>query len=111
MALPLTDSDLTVVAPEPENASLTPVSTVGDAWRRLVATGDASVVVMRDERPVAVATRQAVGLAMACGDADAPLGTVADHVAVPVDRTADALDTLHAFTQAAWDWLRIDRRR
>jgi hypothetical protein len=84
---------------------------VGDAWRRLVATGDAAVVVLRDDRPVAVATRQAVGLAMASGNADAPLGTVADHVAVPVDRTADALDTVHAFTRAAWDWLRVDRGR
>ena len=111
MALPLVDSDRTVVAPGAAHPPLTSVSTVAEAWRRLVATGDAAVVVMRDDRPVAVATRQAVGLAVACGNADAPLGTVADHVAVPIDRTADALDTLHAFTRAAWDWLRLDRGR
>jgi hypothetical protein len=47
--------------------------------------------------------------ALAAGMAGAPVGGVADLVAVPVDRSADALATLRTFTSAAWDWL-VDGR-
>jgi hypothetical protein len=40
------------------------------------------------------------------GGADAPIGTVMDYVAVPVDRKADAAETVHVFDHAAWDWLK-----
>jgi len=43
--------------------------------------------------------------------AGTPVARVADLVPVPVDRSADALATLHAFTHAAWDWLLHDRGR
>jgi hypothetical protein len=109
MALPLMDSDPTVLTPRSATSPLTADSTVHDAWERLSATGDTAAVVSRDGRPVAVVTRPAVEHALAAGMAGAPVGGVADLVAVPVDRSADALATLRTFTSAAWDWL-VDGR-
>lgn len=111
MALPSMDSDPTVLTPRWLTSPLTTDSTVHDAWERLCATGDMAAVVSRDGRPVAVVTRLAVEQALAAGMAGTPVARVADLVLVPVDRSADALATLHAFTHAAWDWLLHDRGR
>lgn len=111
MALPVMDSDPTVPAARTDADPLTPESTVHEAWEQLAATGASAVVLVRDDRPVALASRAALGLALTTGDGGAPVGSVADYVAVPVDRTVDALTTLHTFTAAAWHWLRCDRGR
>jgi CBS domain-containing protein len=111
MALPLMQSDPMVLTPRSASPALTVHSTVHEARERLCATGDTAAVLVRDGRPVAVVTRRAVEQAVAAGRADAPVGSAADFVAVPVDRTADALATVHVFTRAAWDWLRDDRDR
>ena len=42
---------------------------------------------------------------MASGHAGEGVATVADFVAVPVDREADALATIQTFTRAAWMWM------
>ena len=105
MTLPLVDRDPTALGPDRAPSPLTSEATVADAWRHLVATGDPAIVVMRHDRPVAVATRLAVATAMAGGHADEGVATVADFVAVPVDRDADSLATLQDFTRAAWMWL------
>jgi hypothetical protein len=111
MAVPLMDSDPRVLMPRSLPPALTVHSTVHDARQRLCATGDTAAVLVRGGRPVAVVTRRAVEQALAAGKAGAPVDSVADFVTVPVDRTADALATVHAFTRAAWDWLRDDRGR
>jgi hypothetical protein len=38
---------------------------------------------------------------------DAPISTVMDYVAVPVTPGAGAHETVRAFTDAAWDWLKL----
>ena len=91
--------------------TLTADSTVRAARERLSATGETAVVVIRDGHPVAVVTRPAIERALAEGRADDRVDTVADMVTVPVDRSVDALTTIHAFTRAAGDWLRYDRDR
>jgi CBS domain-containing protein len=109
--VPLMDSDPGVLMPRSLPPALTVHSTVHDARQRLCATGDTAAVLVRGGRPVAVVTRRAVEQALAAGKAGAPVDSVADFVTVPVDRTADALATVHVFTRAAWDWLRDDRGR
>ena len=111
MAHPLMDSDPTVLTPQSARSPLTADNTVHEAWERLCATGDTAAVISRDGRPVAVVTRPAVEQALAAGMAGTPVARVADLVPVPVDRSADALATLRAFTRAAWDWLLHDRGR
>lgn len=111
MTLPLVDRDPIVLTPRSVQLPLTCDDTVAEALARLQAAGDTAAVVMRDGRPCAVVTRRAIEEASATGDADAPLGRVADFLAVPVDRSADALATVQAFTRAAWTWLRTDTGR
>ena len=111
MALPLMDPDPTKATTPPANPPLTIDDTVRDAWVRLRATGEPAAVVMRFGRPFVVVTRAAVERAVASGRAEDAVASVADVVAVPVDRSADALTTVHRFTRLAWDWLRYDRGR
>jgi hypothetical protein len=40
---------------------------------------------------------------------DGSVATVMEYVAVRVPPDGDTATTLHAFTQAAWDWLRSRR--
>ena len=109
MTLPLTHSDAVVTTPRSMTSPLTIDDTVHDAWERLRGTGETVVVLTRHGHPVALATRDAIEHAMAEGNAEAPVDRVTDFVAVPVDRGSDALDTIHGFTRAAWDWLVYDR--
>lgn len=109
MALPLMDSDPTVLPARSHEPALGWDSSVDEVWSRLAASGEPAAVLVCDGEPAAVVTRTAAEAAMLTGLAEAPATAVADFVAVPVDRSADALDTLHAFTRAAWDWL-VHRR-
>ena len=111
MALPLMDPDPTKATTPPANPPLTTDDTVRDAWARLRATGDAAAVVTRFGHPFVVVTRAAVEQAVASGRATDAVASVADVVAVPIDRSADAVTIVHRFTRAAWDWLRYDRGR
>ena len=111
MTLPLMDSDPTVRTPRSANPPLTVDDAVQDAWERLRASGETAAVVMRHGSPFAVVTRRALERAVASGRGEAPVDSVADFLAVPVDRSADALATVHVFTRAAWDWLMYDRGR
>jgi CBS domain-containing protein len=68
-------------------------------------SGETAAVVYRSARPVGVVTADALARAARSGRADAPITTVMNYVAVPVDRHADAHPTVSTFTDAAWDWL------
>lgn len=109
MTLPLMDRDQAGRLPRSALPPLTVDATVSDAADRLLASGDQAIVLWQYGRPAAVATRAAIHEAIGAGRGDERAGAVADLVAVPVDRGADALATLHAFTRAAWDWLWCDR--
>lgn len=111
MALPRMDSDSTASTPRSMTPPLTRDSSVHDAWERLRTTGDTAVILMCAGYPVAVVTRRAVERALAAGMEGGRVGRIADLVTVPVDRSADALATVHVFTRAAWDWLQYDRGR
>ena len=110
MALPLMDSDPTVVPARSVKQALSWDTSVEEVWYRLAASDEPAAVLVCDGAPVAIVTRAAVERAMTAGMGAASAGAAADFVAVPVDQRADALDTLHAFTLAAWDWL-IRRHR
>ena len=109
MALDQTTRDPAAFPPGSVTSPVTADMSVLEAWRRLRATGDTAAVVTRAGRPVAVVTRTAIEQAVAAGMEGAPVGRVADLVAVPVERSADAAATVRAFTRAAWDWLTYDR--
>ena len=109
MALPRVDSNPTPSTPSSMTPPLTNDSSVHDAWERLRTTGDTAAVVMCAGYPVAVVTRRAVERALAAGKEGGRVGSIADLVTVPVDRSADALATVHVFTRVAWDWLQYDR--
>lgn len=111
MSRPLMDSDPTVRSPGSGVFPLAEDDTVQVARDRMRAAGDVATVVLRGRRPWAVVSREVLDRAVAAGRGDEPVGRVADFVVVPVDRSVDALATVHEFTRAAWDWLRYDRDR
>ena len=111
MGLPLMDSDPTVLSRRTGGLPLTVDDAVQAAWDRLRASGEVAAVVLRGRRPWTVVTREALERAVAAGRGAEPIGRVAGFVVVPVDRSADALATVHEFTRAAWDWLRHERDR
>lgn len=111
MGAPLMDSDPTVQSPRSGVLPLAEDDTVQIARDRMRAAGDVAAVVLRGRRPWAVVSREALERAAAAGRGDEPIGRVAEFVVVPVDRSVDALATVHEFTRAAWDWLRYDRDR
>jgi len=93
-------------APDP---ALTPHTAVHVARARLAATGDPAAVVYRQGRPVGVVTADALTEPGTTSQQDAPLSTVMDYVAVRVTPGARTEDTVRAFSDAAWDWLKLRR--
>jgi predicted transcriptional regulator len=75
------------------------------ALAHLRNSGETAGVVYRSGRPVGVVTTVALARAAQSGRGDAPIVTVMDYVVVPVNRDADAHETVRTFTDAAWDWL------
>lgn len=105
MALPQMDPDPTALASAPHLQPLTTGTCVHAALARVRNSGETAAVVYRSARPVGVVTADALTRAARSGRADAPITTVMNYVAVPVDRHADAHATVRTFTDAAWDWL------
>lgn len=85
---------------------ITTATCVHEARAWFATTGERAAVVFRAGRPVGVLTASAVARATECGHADSPVTSVMNYVAVPVNRHLDAHDTVRAFTDAAWAWLR-----
>jgi hypothetical protein len=105
---------LTPIAAEPPDddrraaaATLAPHTAVHLARARLAATGEAAAVVYRRGRPVGVVTADALHEPGTTSLQDAPISTVMDYVAVPVTPGAGPHETTRAFTDAAWDWLKL----
>jgi CBS domain-containing protein len=106
MALPQMDSDPTAIDRVPGAHPITTTTSVCEARAHLHTTGETAVIVYRNGQPVGVVTSGAlVSASMARGEG-APISTVMDYVAVPVDRRADALEVIRTFDSAAWDWLK-----
>lgn len=89
--------------------TLEPHTAVHVARARLAVTGEAAAVVFRRGRPVGVVTADALGEPGTTSQQDAPISTVVDYVAVPIAPGAGAHQTVRAFTDAAWDWLKLRR--
>lgn len=87
--------------------ALSPHTAVHVARARLVATGEAAAVVFRQDRPVGIVTADALAEPGTTSQQDAPISTVMDYVAVPVVHGVGAHETVRAFTDAAWDWLKL----
>jgi CBS domain-containing protein len=96
------DQDRHATAP-----TLAPHTPVHVARARLAATGEAAAVVFRRGRPVGVVTADALAAPGTTSQQDAPVSTVMDYAVVPVTRGAGANETVRAFTDAAWDWLKL----
>jgi CBS domain-containing protein len=96
------DDDRHATAP-----TLAPHTPVHVARARLAATGEAAAVVFRRGRPVGVVTADALAAPGTTSQQDAPISTVMDYAVVPVTRGAGANETVRAFTDAAWDWLKL----
>jgi hypothetical protein len=94
--------------PLPEPA-LTPHTAVHMARARLAATGDAAAVVYQQGRPVGVVTADALAEPGTTSQQDAPISSVMDYVAVHVTPGAGTQETVRAFSDAAWDWLKLRR--
>jgi hypothetical protein len=99
------DPDPTALASPARLHGLTAGTCVHAALAHLRTSGETAAVVYRSARPIGVVTAKAVARASASGRGDAPITSVMDYVAVPVDRDADAHATVRAFTDAAWAWL------
>jgi hypothetical protein len=106
MALPQIDSDPTVLGRARDRIRVCQTTTVAEARAHLRLTGETSAIVYSHGRPAGLVGEATLAAAVNDGDADAPVGSVMDYVAVPVDPDADARATLATFTTAAWDWLR-----
>jgi hypothetical protein len=87
--------------------TLAPHTAVHVARARLAATGEAAAVVLRRGRPVGIVTADALAEPGTISQQDAPISTVMDYVAVPVTPGAGPHETTRAFTDAAWDWLKL----
>ena len=105
MALPQTDGDHTAVECVGSARLVTPTTTIAAAQAHLQVTGEAATVVLEGGRPVGVVTAVALAAALARRGPDAPIATVMDYVAVPVDPQGDTYHTIRAVRRAAWDWL------
>jgi predicted transcriptional regulator len=88
---------------------LTPHTAVHVARARLVATGEPAAVVFQQGRPVGVVTADALAEPGTTSQQDAPVSTVMDYVAVHVTPGARTQETVRAFSDAAWDWLKLCR--
>lgn len=106
MALPQMDSDPTGNGRVPGAHQIATTATVCEARAHVHATGQRAAVVYRYGHPVGVVTAGALASASMARGEDAPITTVMDYVAVPVDRKADALEVIRTFDSAAWDWLK-----
>jgi predicted transcriptional regulator len=104
--LPQMDSDPRAFGRVPDLIRVGLTTTVAEAGAYLRMTGDTCAVVFSHGRPIGLVTEATLADAVDIGDADAPVGTVMDYVAVPVEAGADAQSTVARFTAAAWDWLR-----
>jgi CBS domain-containing protein len=100
------NSDPTAVDRVPGAHEVTTTATISEACAHLHITGEPAAVVYRNGRPVGVVTAAALSSARMAGGADAPIGTVMDYVAVPVDHKAGPVETVRTFDLAAWDWLK-----
>jgi hypothetical protein len=93
----------------PAAPPLAPHTAVHVARARLAATGEPAAVVFRQGRPVGMVTGDALAEPGTTSQQDAPISTVMDYVAVPVAPGASAHEIVRAFTDAAWDWLKLRR--
>jgi CBS domain-containing protein len=84
---------------------LTSTTSVHEAQTHLYATGQAAAVVIRRGRPVGIVTAAALARAATSSRCDAPITTVMDYVAVPVNPHADTYETVRRFTRVASNWL------
>jgi CBS domain-containing protein len=98
------DDDRHAAAP-----TLAPHTAVHVARARLAATGEAAAVVYRQGRPVGIVTTDALAEPGTTSQQDAPISTVMDYAAVAVTPGTDAHEAVRAFTDAAWDWLKLRR--
>ncbi|HET6832950.1 MAG TPA: hypothetical protein VFH30_03710 [Acidimicrobiales bacterium] len=89
--------------------ALTPHTAVHVARARLAATDEAAAVVFQQGRPVGIVTADALAEPGTTSQQDAPISTVMDYVAVRATRGTGAHETVRAFTDAAWDWLKLRR--
>lgn len=89
--------------------SLATHTAVHVARARLAATREPAAVVFRQGRPVGIVTADALAEPGTTSQQDAPISTVMDYVAVPVAPGAGAHETVRAFTDAAWEWLKLRR--
>jgi hypothetical protein len=103
------DPDPTALDRVSGGRAVTTTTCVHEALAHLQRTGEPAAVVYRNGRPVGVVTATALAHARDCRHPDAPLTSVLDYVAVPVDAHPDAQTTVHRFTRAAWDWLEHTR--
>jgi CBS domain-containing protein len=106
MALPQMNADPKAFDRVPGPHQITSMTSVCEARAHLHTTGDAAALVYRNGQPVGVVTSAALVSASMVRGEDAPISTVMDYVAVPVDRSADALAIIRRFDRAAWDWLK-----
>ena len=106
MAIPWMDPDPTALDRVAGGSAVTTATCIHEAQAHLRQTGEPAAVVYQNGRPVGVVTTTALARARNVRHADAPLSSVMDYVAVPVDPAADVRTTLHRFSQAAWDWLK-----
>jgi CBS domain-containing protein len=88
---------------------LTPANTIAEAAARMRGTGESTAVVTRRGEPIGLVGADVVLDAIRTGRSEAPLASVMDRIIVRVDVNADESETLHRFTDAAWDWL-LSRR-
>jgi predicted transcriptional regulator len=101
------EADPTTLVRVPHAQPVTTSTCVHEALAQLHSTGaKGTVVVYRSVRPVGVVAAAALHRAAETGRAGAPITTVMDYVAVPVNPHADVHATVRTLTEAAWDWLR-----
>jgi CBS domain-containing protein len=105
VTLPMTDRDPGARDRMTAGSTVTNATCVHEALAHLRRTGESAAVVYRAGRPVGVVTAAALVRARNSLRADVPLAAVMDFVAVPVDARAEALEIVHRFNRAAWDWL------
>jgi predicted transcriptional regulator len=109
MALAPIDDDPVDHAGPTGTPALTPHTAVHVARARLSETREAAAVVFQQGRPAGIVTADALAEPGTTSQQDAPIATVMDYVAVHVTRGTGAHETVRAFTDAAWDWLKLRR--
>ena len=109
MAIPRMDPDPIALDRLAGGSVVTTATCLNEAQAHLHRTGEPAAVVYHNGRPVGVVTAAALARARNARHADAPLSSVMDYVAVPVDPHAETQTVLHRFSDAAWAWLKHAR--